>query len=67
MKCFMHVHSNTGLPIAMGRYNKTTADMSANYKASFKNDWLNIVGNCCGSTPAHIKSIGKEAFKYKPC
>ena len=28
--------------------------------------WLNLVGGCCGSTPAHIKAIGDEAAKYKP-
>lgn len=36
----MHVYSNAGLPNAMGRYNETSADMTENYKAFFKNGWL---------------------------
>ena len=66
VECFMHVYSNAGLPNAMGGYDETPADMTENYKAFFKNGWLNMVGGCCGSTPAHIKSIGDEAAKYKP-
>ena len=66
VECFMHVYSNAGLPNAMGGYDETPADMTENYKAFFENGWLNMVGGCCGSTPAHIKSIGDEASKYKP-
>ena len=27
-----------------------------------ENGWLNVVGGCCGTTPAHIKAIA-EAVK----
>ena len=42
VECFMHVYSNAGLPITMGRYDKTPADMTENYKSFFVNDRLNI-------------------------
>jgi 5-methyltetrahydrofolate--homocysteine methyltransferase len=28
--------------------------------------WLNIIGGCCGTTPAHIKAIAEEVAKYPP-
>jgi 5-methyltetrahydrofolate--homocysteine methyltransferase len=27
---------------------------------------LNIVGGCCGSTPAHIAHVREHVSKYKP-
>jgi 5-methyltetrahydrofolate--homocysteine methyltransferase len=56
-ECFVHVYSNAGLPNAMGGYDDTPADMAAYNEAFFKNKWLNMVGGCCGSTPAHIAAI----------
>jgi 5-methyltetrahydrofolate--homocysteine methyltransferase len=41
----------------MGGYDDTPADMSASYEQFFKNNWLNMVGGCCGSTPEHIAAI----------
>jgi len=31
-----------------------------------KNGWLNIVGGCCGTTPAHIALIAKAAKQFAP-
>lgn len=28
--------------------------------------WLNIVGGCCGTTPAHIESLVKAASRWRP-
>eukprot|EP01038_Epipyxis_sp_PR26KG_P006007 gene6007-8276_t len=56
-ECFVHVYSNAGLPNAMGGYDDTPADMARYNEEFFKNRWLNMVGGCCGSTPAHIAAI----------
>jgi 5-methyltetrahydrofolate--homocysteine methyltransferase len=41
--------------------------MMAGYVESFlKDGLLNIVGGCCGTTPAHIKAIANVAVKYQP-
>ena len=28
--------------------------------------WLNIVGGCCGTTPAHIENLAKMAARWRP-
>jgi len=64
-ECFVHVYANAGLPNAMGGYDEKPADMAAGNEVFFKNGWLNMVGGCCGSTPAHIKAIREVAEKYE--
>merc|ERR1712238_294098 len=64
-ECFVHVYANAGLPNAMGGYDEKPADMAAGNEIFFKNGWLNMVGGCCGSTPAHIKAIREVAEKYE--
>lgn len=50
-------HPNAGLPNAFGEYDQTPEEM-ANIVAEFAESGLvNIIGGCCGSTPAHIKAI----------
>ena len=61
-ECFVHVYSNAGLPNAMGGYDDTPADMAMYNEIFFKSKWLNMVGGCCGSTPAHIAAM-KEMIK----
>jgi 5-methyltetrahydrofolate--homocysteine methyltransferase len=53
----VHVYSNAGLPNAMGGYDDTPADMAMYNEIFFENKWLNMVGGCCGSTPAHIAAM----------
>jgi 5-methyltetrahydrofolate--homocysteine methyltransferase len=65
-ECFVHVYSNAGLPNAMGGYDETPDDMAKGNEIFFKNQWLNMVGGCCGSTPPHIKAIREVAANYKP-
>lgn len=52
-------HPNAGLPDAMGEYDETPESMAAKI-ADFVDDGLvNIVGGCCGTTPAHIAAIAR--------
>jgi len=66
VECFVHVYSNAGLPNAMGGYDDTPADMAKYNKVFFENNWLNMVGGCCGSTPPHIKALRELSSNYKP-
>eukprot|EP00980_Cylindrotheca_fusiformis_P026805 scaffold17521_cov64-Cylindrotheca_fusiformis.AAC.1 len=50
----------------MGGYDESPDDMATANEVFFKNGWLNMVGGCCGSTPAHIKAIREMAEKYQP-
>ena len=55
--CYTSAHPNAGLPNEMGGYDLTPSDM-ATYLAEFAEaGFLNIVGGCCGTTPAHIEAI----------
>ena len=56
---FIITQSNSGLPKLVGDtfiYEGTPEEM-AKYAAEMKEMGVNIVGSCCGSTPAHTKAI----------
>lgn len=59
-------HPNAGLPNAFGQYEQTPNDMAGEVEDFLKNNFLNIVGGCCGSTPEHISAIANIASKYTP-
>eukprot|EP00184_Porphyridium_aerugineum_P000348 CAMPEP_0184698692 /NCGR_PEP_ID=MMETSP0313-20130426/5215_1 /TAXON_ID=2792 /ORGANISM="Porphyridium aerugineum, Strain SAG 1380-2" /LENGTH=1237 /DNA_ID=CAMNT_0027157663 /DNA_START=185 /DNA_END=3898 /DNA_ORIENTATION=- len=62
---FILCYPNAGLPNAMGGYDETAQDM-ANVLETFADEHLiNIVGGCCGTTPAHIKAI-HDVVQNKP-
>ena len=50
-------HPNAGLPNAFGEYDFTVADMNEHIEEWAQSGFLNIVGGCCGTTPAHIKGM----------
>ena len=59
-------YPNAGLPNELGCY-----DEAAEETAEQVRDWLderlvNVVGGCCGTTPAHIAAIAKEAKGAEP-
>ena len=56
---FIITQSNSGLPKLVGDtfIYEGTPDEMATYAAEMKAMGVNIVGSCCGSTPAHTKSI----------
>ncbi|MEU4563335.1 methionine synthase [Actinoplanes sp. NPDC023936] len=59
-------HPNAGLPNAFGGYDETPAETSA-LVAGFASDGLvNIVGGCCGTTPAHIGAIATAVAGMTP-
>jgi 5-methyltetrahydrofolate--homocysteine methyltransferase len=56
---FVITQSNAGLPKLQGDefiYDGTPDEM-ARYAAEMKDLGVNIVGSCCGSSPAHTQSI----------
>ena len=54
---YISCYPNAGLPNAFGGFDETPERMSADLKDFAAAGWLNIVGGCCGSTPAHIRAI----------
>ncbi len=59
-------HPNAGLPNEFGQYDETPEEMVLQIEAYLKNNLVNIVGGCCGTTPAHIKAIAQIAKNFKP-
>jgi 5-methyltetrahydrofolate--homocysteine methyltransferase len=59
-------HPNAGLPNAFGEYDETPTQMAAQIKEYVDKNLVNIVGGCCGTTPAHIKAIADLVAEYKP-
>jgi len=59
-------YPNAGLPNELGEYTETP-DMTASELSEWaKSGFLNIVGGCCGTTPAHIAAIRKGVSKFPP-
>ncbi len=54
---FVSVHPNAGLPNAFGEYDETPEQMAEVISEFAQKGFLNIVGGCCGTTPAHIKAM----------
>ncbi len=55
--CLVSAHPNAGLPNAFGGYDETPEQMAAQIGEWARAGLLNIVGGCCGTTPAHIAAI----------
>ena len=63
---FVSAHPNAGLPNAFGEYDESPAEMAAVVEEFASSGFLNIIGGCCGTTPAHIQAIGEAVSKYPP-
>lgn len=63
---FTSAHPNAGLPNAFGEYDETPEQMQGYIEAYLKDNLINIIGGCCGTSPEHIKAIAEVAQKYKP-
>ena len=63
---FVSAHPNAGLPNEFGEYDETPESTALQIEEFLKEDLINIIGGCCGTTPEHIKAIAEVAEKYKP-
>ncbi|KAB7899047.1 methionine synthase [Rouxiella sp. S1S-2] len=58
-ECYVTAHPNAGLPNAFGEYDLEAKEMAEHIGEWARSGFLNIVGGCCGTTPAHIAAIVK--------
>ncbi|WP_299108987.1 homocysteine S-methyltransferase family protein [uncultured Winogradskyella sp.] len=63
---YTSAHPNAGLPNAFGEYDETPKQMQQYIEEYLKDDLINIIGGCCGTSPEHIKAIADVAKNYKP-
>ena len=64
--CYTSCYPNAGLPNAFGGYDESPADMARVLGEFAANGWVNMVGGCCGSTPAHIAAIAQAVKGRAP-
>jgi 5-methyltetrahydrofolate--homocysteine methyltransferase len=63
---FTSVYPNAGLPDERGQYGETPASLAFKLQRFLDEGWVNLVGGCCGTTPAHIAAIVGLARGRRP-
>ena len=65
---FISVHPNAGLPnpLAPTGYDETPQDLAAAIKPWAERGLINIIGGCCGTTPAHIAAVADAVAQSAP-
>ncbi len=59
-------YPNAGLPDEEGKFPETPESLAVQLERFVDRGWLNIVGGCCGTTPAHIAALAKMVEGKKP-
>jgi 5-methyltetrahydrofolate--homocysteine methyltransferase len=63
---FTASHPNAGLPNAFGGYDETPEQTASQLHEFATAGLVNIVGGCCGTTPAHIAKIAEAVQGLAP-
>jgi 5-methyltetrahydrofolate--homocysteine methyltransferase len=64
--CLVSVYPNAGLPNEEGKYEETPESLAVKLSRFVEEGWINLIGGCCGTTPAHITAIAKMVEGRKP-
>jgi 5-methyltetrahydrofolate--homocysteine methyltransferase len=64
--CLVSVHPNAGLPNDMGEYDEHPEFTAGVLEEFAQHGFVNIVGGCCGTTPAHIARIVEAVRPIAP-
>lgn len=64
--CLVSAHPNAGLPNEFGEYDQTAEEMAAIVEDFAASGFVNIIGGCCGTTPAHIEAIAAAVARHAP-
>jgi len=59
-------YPNAGLPDEEGQYHETPLSLAEKLAGFAREGWLNVVGGCCGTTPAHIQAIADKMKEFQP-
>ncbi|PPD34912.1 MAG: methionine synthase [Methylomonas sp.] len=62
---FVSAHPNAGLPNEFGEYDESPETMAKEIADWARSGYLNVIGGCCGTTPAHIKAIVEAVAPYQ--
>ena len=64
--CHVSVYPNAGLPDENGCYAESPASLAAKLERFVDAGWLNVIGGCCGTSPAHIAAIARMVAGKQP-
>ena len=59
-------YPNAGLPNELGEYDEAAAETAAQVGEWIADGLVNVVGGCCGTTPAHLEAIAQAASGKPP-
>jgi 5-methyltetrahydrofolate--homocysteine methyltransferase len=59
-------YPNAGIPNEELKYLETPESLAAQLEKFVDHGWLNLIGGCCGTTPAHIRAIAQMVDGRKP-
>ncbi|MBX3561265.1 MAG: homocysteine S-methyltransferase family protein [Sphingomonas sp.] len=59
-------YPNAGLPNELGEYDELPEQTAALLREWAEAGWVNIIGGCCGSTPAHIAAMAQAVAGFAP-
>ena len=65
-ECAVSAHPNAGLPNEFGEYELGATEMANHIREWAEAGLLNIVGGCCGTTPAHIRAMAEAVQGLAP-
>lgn len=65
-ECHVSCHPNAGLPNALGEYDETPGKFAEKIRTYLAEGYVNIIGGCCGTTPAHIREISAFIDDFTP-
>ncbi len=65
---YVSAHPNAGLPnpLLPTGFPETPETFAPQLQEWAQNGWLNIIGGCCGTTPAHIKAVAEAVKSVAP-
>jgi 5-methyltetrahydrofolate--homocysteine methyltransferase len=64
--CFVSCYPNAGLPNAFGEYDEQPVATAAQLEEFAQAGLVNVVGGCCGTSPAHIAAIAERVKTLPP-
>ncbi|HSE72500.1 MAG TPA: methionine synthase [Nocardioidaceae bacterium] len=64
--CFVSCYPNAGLPNAFGEYDEQPEETAQVVEEFASSGLVNLLGGCCGTTPAHVSAIATRVKDKAP-
>ena len=63
---YISIYPNAGLPNQFGEYDDTPEQMATTLRDFAQRGYVNVVGGCCGTIPAHIRAFKEAVADLSP-